>query len=286
VVTVAAAGDICNLTSAGRTRCAQVGDLIVALDPDAVLPLGDLAYESGTAAEFGSTGGYRDAWGIDNASSFYAITYPAVGNHEYNDPANGAGAEGYRAEFASRGLFGDGNLYYSFDLGSWHLVALDTDDPNGATSGGNTAEDQPGIESGSAQATWFSNDLAVDGHTCDLVYGHHPRYSSSNGGGSVPHMDPVWGIAAASGVDIWLAGHDHGYERFAQISGMRLFVVGTGGTGLNGFNTPVAGSQVRLGSGSDAWGVLLLTLAEDSYSWAFIDRNGAVRDQGGPVACH
>jgi hypothetical protein len=99
-------------------------------------------------------------------------------------------------------------------------------------------------------------------------------------------MDPVWDIAAAAGVDIWLAGHDHGYERFSQIEGMRLFVVGTGGTGLNGFNTPLASSQVRLGSGNDAWGVLLLTLADDSYSWEFIDRSGAVRDQGGPIACH
>ena len=177
-------------------------------------------------------------------------------------------------------------MYYSFGLGDWHLVALDTDDPNGAASGGNTAEDQPGIELGSEQTTWFSNDLAADTHTCDLVYGHHPRYSSSSGGGSVSRMDPVWGIAAAAGVDIWLSGHDHGYERFAQIGGMRLFIVGTGGTGLNGFNTPVASSQVRLGSGDDAWGVLLLTLDVDSYSWAFIDRSGAVRDQGGPIPCH
>jgi hypothetical protein len=275
---IAAAGDIaCDPESsafnggAGTvTECHQLGvsDAILAGGYDAVLPLGDVQYDSGTASEF--TGSYVPSWG-----RLKAITHPAVGNHEYGSP----GAAPYFQYFgAAAGEPGKG--YYSYDLGSWHLIAINS---NCAQIGGCAV--------GSPQELWLKADLAAHPVGCTLAYWHHPLFSSGQNG-DAESMSPIWGDLYAAGADVVLNGHDHDYERFGPqdhngkadaARGIREFVVGTGGRGLRPFTRPLPNSEVR---SADAFGVLKLTLLEGSYEWEFVPEAGKTFRDSGVGVCH
>jgi hypothetical protein len=285
---VVVAGDICQNSSSSLTKCTQTGDRVTAEDPDWVLVAGDIAYPAGTANDFATR--YHTRWGGGNDPSFLSITRPVPGNHEYDDPANGNGAEGYRAYFPDDVAPASGPLYYSWSEQGWHFVALDTD----ACS---ASEGCPGIGAGSTQLAFLQADLANDTNTCEIAYGHHPRWSSPSGTGatnrhgSQAHMQAAWQILVDQGVDLYLAGHDHDYERFARLDasgvaaagGTRQFVVGTGGAGLYPFAaTILPTSEAHILD----HGILILTLEPTSYSWRFTDEFGTVLDSGGPVLCH
>ena len=151
-------------------------------------------------------------------------------------------------------------------MGSWHLIALNS---NCSPAGG------CGV--GSPQEKWLKADLAEHRNACTIAYWHHPRYSSG-GHGNQTQIQPLWQALSAAHADIVLAGHDHHYERFAPIDGIRSCVVGTGGRNLTGFNkTPQPGSQMRLMN----FGVLDLELRDGSYTWRFLAAPGrAVLDTG------
>jgi hypothetical protein len=89
-------------------------------------------------------------------------------------------------------------------------------------------------------------------------------------------MQPFIDALQAAGADVVLNGHEHNYERFAPKSGIREFVVGTGGAGLYDFGTPEAGSEVRI----KKWGVILMDLSSDGYTWKFYDTADNVLDSG------
>jgi hypothetical protein len=257
---VVAAGDIAE--AGGHHR--QTANRVRRLRPTAVLPLGDNQYRSGTLAEYRRL--YRPTWG-----RFKARTRPVPGNHEYRTP----GAAGYFAYFGRRAR-PKGRSWYSFDLGGWHLIALNSSVDHGPRS---------------AQARWLRADLVATDRRCILAYWHHPRFSSGAHQGNHPSMAPFWNDLYHAHADVVLSGHEHSYERFARQTpwaradsrGLRQFVVGTGGAGLLGFGPRKPNSQVRIG---DAHGVLKLVLHPASYEWRFVSEDGKVLDKGGPVACH
>jgi hypothetical protein len=274
-VTIAAAGDIaCDPSSgdfrggAGSSRnCRQkaTSDLALALDPTVVLPLGDLQYESGTAAAFRAS--YQPSWG-----RLRAISRPAVGNHEYN---SGAGA--YWDYFGSAaGPAGKG--WYSYDLGAWHLVAL------------NSNCGKVGCGAGSEQVRWLRADLAAHRSACTLAYWHHPRWSDGEHGDD-GEVAPFVQALYEAGADVVLNGHDHDYERFVpraasgavdRARGIREFVVGTGGK--NHYQThanPLAESM-----DDSTYGVLSMTLRPGGYSWRFVPEQGRTFTDAGSAACH
>ena len=200
---VAAAGDLCSTAS----DCAPSAAVVDAIDPARVLVLGDNAYPNGSPSDYASF--YQPNWG-----RFKAKTRPVPGNHEYQT----AGAAGYF------GYFTGVQPYYSFDVGAWHLIALNSELP---------------VSVGSAQETWLKADLAANAGKCILAYWHQPRWSSGqHGSNSTYHQ--LWVDLYAAGADIVLNGHDHNYERFAKqnasgvakADGVREFVVGTGGRAL------------------------------------------------------
>jgi hypothetical protein len=126
---------------------------------------------------------------------------------------------------------------------------------------------------------------------CELAYWHHPRWSSGTNHGSDEDMAALWQVLYGQGVDVVLNGHEHNYERFAPLSpsgdreprtGIREFVVGTGGAGSYPFGDPIPGSQRRI---TDVFGVLRITLQDDGYTWAFVRANGGVSDNG-HHGCH
>ncbi len=227
-----------------------------------VFTLGDNAYSQGTRENFRAC--YDPTWGRHKGR-----TRPTPGNHEYESP----GAFPYFEYFgANAGPAGLG--HYSFDLGSWHAIALNSNIP---------------VNSASSQAAWLRTDLASHRPSrCTIAYWHHPLFSSGPNGPSV-NMRDFWRILYEAGVDIVMNGHDHLYERFAPQDpdgrpdpgrGIRQFTVGTGGAALYQFAAPGPNSEVRI----SAFGVLKLTLVSDGYDWEFVGVSGPL--DSGAGTCH
>jgi calcineurin-like phosphoesterase family protein len=264
------AGDI---ASCKNPEGAQATAKLIEKIPGTVFAAGDLAYEKGRLQEFKNC--YGPAWG-----RFKDRTRPALGNHEYVEPA----ASGYFQYWgAQAGPVGKG--YYSYDLGVWHIVVLNTNC---------TARGLGGCSAGSPQETWLKADLAQHPNACILAYGHHALFSSGvfKRHAVHPELKQLWEDLYAAHADLVLAGHEHSYERFAPQDpdgksdpehGIREIVVGTGGRShdLLGFATP--NSEVREW---DTYGVLKMTLAPRKYTWEFIPVEGkSFRDSGSGV-CH
>ena len=133
---VAAAGDIaCDPTSShflgglgSRGSCRQkwTSDILVSSGLSAVLPLGDLQYECGAADAFSQS--YDPSWG-----RVRRITHPALGNHEYGRGCNSNDATGYFKYFGATAGSPAGG-WYSYDIGSWHLIALNSECNYGSRS--------------------------------------------------------------------------------------------------------------------------------------------------------
>jgi calcineurin-like phosphoesterase family protein len=255
---IAGAGDI---AGEGGSQGATA-DQLLNLRPSGVLTLGDNAYPDGTLSQFESF--YAPTWG-----RLKGITHPAPGNHEY-----ASGADGYFDYFgAAAGPRGKG--FYSYDLGEWHLISLNS----------NIERD-----GGSEQEQWLRADLASHPTRCTLAYWHHPRFSSGNHGGD-RSVQAFWDALDAAGADVVLAGHDHSYERFApqtaagnrDSSGVREFVVGTGGKSLRSFPNVQPNSELR---NADTFGVLKLTLHPRGYEWQFVPAAAGSFNDSGSDACH
>jgi hypothetical protein len=213
-----------------------------------------------------------------------SITHPVPGNHEYRtsggtdcDASGQAG--GYFGYFgAAAGAAGTG--YYSFDVGSWHMIALNS---NCSAIGGCGA--------GSPEERWLVADLASHRSRCTLAYWHHPRFSSGSAGDDA-EVASFWQDLIAGGADVVLNGHAHGYERFAPQSadqasdptgGLREFVVGTGGEDFQPFTTSKQLTEAR---NNRTFGVLFLTLHPRGYDWRFAPVAGSSFTDSGSASCH
>ncbi|HYR08543.1 MAG TPA: metallophosphoesterase [Longimicrobium sp.] len=253
---VLAAGDIADCRTPGDEQTAAMLDTI----PGLILALGDNAYVDGTEREYRDC--YAPTWGRHRDR-----TWAAPGNHDYNT----AGAAPYYAYFGERGG-ASGRGYYSFGVGDWHIVMLNSN---------------LDVTAGSEQERWLRQDLAANPTRCAVAVIHHPRFSSS-WHGSNPSVTPLWQALYESGVDLVLSGHDHVYERFLRMApdgredaerGIRSFVVGTGGARHYPFVRAAPGSAFRV---DRAWGVLRLTLRNDRYEWEFLNAgDGRSMDHGG-----
>jgi len=233
---------------------------------DAVLALGDIQYENGERAGFDAS--YGPTWGrLDD------IVHPVVGNRDY-----GLGnADGYFDYFGSRAGGAPGG-YYSFDLGGWHLIALNSNCTFVACG------------AGSAQEAWLRADLAAhSGTKCQLAYWHHPLFAS--GGALATPMRQIWQDLDDAHVDVVLNGHIHVYERFGQQNasggadpdGPREFIVGTGGRSHGGAQSAVAAnSEAR---NNDTFGVLRMTLRATGYDWRFVPEAGRSFTDSGSGDC-
>jgi hypothetical protein len=252
------AGDIASCLYDTDEATAKLLDNI----PGTVFTLGDNAYRYGTPADFKHC--YAPTWGRHKSR-----TRPAPGNHDYNT----AGAAGYFDYFGAAA--GDRSMgYYSYDLGTWHLIAL------------NSEIDQ---SAGSAQEQWLRADLAAHPNFCTLAYWHKPHFSSGDHGYN-PDSQALWQALYEAGADVILNGHDHDYERFAPQNpngqadpqGIREFVVGTGGNSLEPLTKIQPNSEVRNDS---TYGVLKLTLHATSYDWQFVPIAGQTFTDAGTADC-
>ena len=257
------AGDIASCSSQGDEATAALLDRRFG----SVLTLGDNAYPEGSLAEFQRC--YAPSWGRHKAR-----TRPALGNHEYRTD----GAGGHFAYFgAAAGEPGQG--WYSFDLGSWHVVVLNSN-----------CREAGGCKRSSPQGLWLAADLAAHPRACTLAAWHHPRFSSGSKHGSIAALRDLYDIFHEHGGDVVLSGHDHNYERFAPQDAFgradpgapRQFVVGTGGASQRKMGRSAAHSVASAGG---LYGVLALTLREGSYAFEFVPAAGHAFRDAGNAAC-
>lgn len=261
-----AAGDIAGCTWNSDEATARILD---ANPQGTVAVLGDAVYPDATEAQFEQC--YGPTWG-----RHLARTRPAVGNHEYyTDDANP-----YWDYFgAAAGERGKG--WYSYDLGAWHIVALNS-----------LCWEVGGCQAGSAQEQWLRADLAASTAPCTLAYWHTPLFTSVPNNRD-PSLAPLWQALYDAGAEVVLNGHAHAYERFAPQTpdgaadadrGIREFTVGTGGSPyLYGFGTPAANSEVRENT---THGVLKLILGQRGYTWEFLPVEGKTFTDSGSGTCH
>jgi hypothetical protein len=255
--TFVGAGDIVGCTT--RFHDEETADLLDGIE-GTIFALGDNVQGSGTLEEFANC--YEPTWGRHKAR-----TRPAVGNHEYNVP----GAEPhYQYWGAQAGPAGKG--YYSYDLGEWHIVVLNS----------NILFEE--------QNDWLAQDLRASSDRCTLAYWHNPWFTSSSYRGPV-QLQRFVEILYHAGADVVLTGHAHGYERFAPQNargeadaerGMRHFVVGTGGAPFHPFKRVQPNSEIR----QHAYGVLKLDLFADRYTWEFVPIAGEAFTDQGEGQCH
>src|SRR5256885_17032772 len=237
-------------------------------NPGTVFAAGDNQSPSRAASDYSK--GYNPTWGRHKTA-----TRPTPGEIEYKT----GGASGYFSYFgAAAGTTGQG--YYSYDLGDWHVVVLN--------SGISTA-------AGSAQEQWLRADLSASSRRCTLAYWHHPRFFSGLSASGNSAVQTLWDDLYAAGADVVLNAHYENYERFGPQApdgtpdasfGIREFVVGTGGAGHNSFGSPAANSEVR---NSSTYGVLKLTLSTDgsnAYTWEFVPIAGSSFTDTGSGGCH
>jgi hypothetical protein len=288
-VRIAAVGDMVCKNPPARNphvcRYDRVSDVVAAGSYQGFLPLGDNQYEAGSYADY--VANYDPYFG-----RFLPITYPVPGNHEYGT----TDAAGYFQYFGDSAHGPDG--WYSYNLGGWHMIAINSaicSPSTGAPCGPGTPE-----------YDWLKADLAAHPngqYPCTLAYWHHPvwdweKYQNNHWVQSYDYdrAKPFWQLLYRAGAEIVLNGHNHNYQRYAPMdaagrsapaTGVREFIVGTGGRNLNNLGSVSTMPPTFATGQATSFGILALTLRPDSYNWSFRTADGspAFTDTG-TASCH
>jgi hypothetical protein len=281
---IMAAGDISCPSSylKDSVDCHQTETSALLAGATSILTLGDNQYENNQLPSYLTT--FNLSWG-----KYKSKIHPGIGNHEYQDPAGAA--QGYFDYFNGQGVAtgpagARGKGYYSFNVGTWHMIEL-----NANCAIPNTVGDigTAGCAKGSPQEKWLVADLAANTAKCTLAFWHEPRFSSG-GHGNFATVAPFWDDLYAAHADVVLGGHDHNYERFApqtpagvaSPTGISEFIVGTGGRDFDTLGTRRANSQAFQ---ANVFGVLKMTLHPTGYDWQFLPEAGGSFTDSGSASC-
>ena len=269
------------------SQCRQKFTAQLLAGADHVLAIGDAQYNCGGLSAFNTS--YDPTWGV-----YKGITSPILSDEDYDTSGTGcgaAGADGYFSYFNSRLVAQPGNTaedpakgYYSFDIGAWHVVALNSECtriPGGCGENG-------------AQNNWLEADLAASSAQCEIALLHAPLFTSKQPSGSVDNsVKPLVDDLYAGGVEMVLSGDKHFYERFRpqtpsglrdDANGIVQWIVGVGGksrSGLSTFRRPNSATATAA-----TFGVLELTLNSGSYAWDFIVEGNNGYSDTGTASCH
>jgi len=269
---------------------------------DAFLPLGDLQYSYGGYWRYVK---YWDRYYGDVTN----ITKPVAGNHEgYAD------FTGYAKYFgpdrshmpAKVGQVHIGENpgkitgYYSYELGDWHMIALNSQLCMNKMWNLRTYWTNPipggGCAPSDPQMRWLRKDLAAHPDGCSLAYFHHPRFALLNEEGNGQEKQaPLVDALAAGGVDVVLNGHEHNYQRWGPIDasgeldpqGFVEFVVGTGGNSYRPLPEESAWPEAVQAAHTGTYGVLEMQLNPDGYTFSFVPAAGEEPfEDAGSGTCH
>lgn len=272
---IVAVGDInCPDLAVTPFQCQQeaTAKLAGSLNPDLVFLLGDIQYGGGSLEDYQNF--YDKSWGALKAN-----TRPTVGNHEYEEASAAGYFDYFNGEKDLLDVAGTRDKgYYSFEKNGWQFIALNSN----CWAVGGCSVDSP-------QGKWLQEQLVSSAESCQIVYFHHPLFSSGLHG-AFPPVKPLLEIMDDNQVEVVLNGHDHLYERFAlqdangnpKPDGIRQFVVGTGGRNLYQIKDLMPNSEIRI---DDKFGVLEMELKPQEYTWKFLDTNNQVLDSGS-ASCH
>ncbi|HMQ68515.1 MAG TPA: metallophosphoesterase [Ignavibacteria bacterium] len=236
----------------------NVSNLVKSWNPEYVITLGDNNYESGQAATIDLNIGqyyhefiypYTGSYGAgDSVNRFF----PSLGNHDWVT----TNAQPYLDYFTLPG----NERYYDFIKGNIHFFCIDSD-----------SHEPDGRDSNSVQAQWLKAALAASASRYNIVYFHHPPYSSSSVHGSEVIMQ--WPFKDW-GANLVMAGHDHTYERLVK-DGLIYLVNGLGGKSIYAFGTPIPESVLRY---NNNYGAMQVRSYHDSLVIKFITVTPSVRD--------
>ncbi|HCS61995.1 MAG TPA: alkaline phosphatase [Microbacterium sp.] len=248
----------------------ETADRAQEIDPAFYITFGDMQYDDGHLSDFTSV--YDKSWG-----KFKDNTWPVPGNHEaydtdWDDERELGDEAAYREYFGDRAT-PEGKMWYSYDYGNWHFIALNS----------NRLDEQE-------QVDWLDNDLAANDKQCTMAYYHHPVVSSGEHG-SVPYMKPIWKKLADADVEIVLNGHDHHYERFAPMdgdlqpssTGTVEIISGLGGHEMRDIPNVRPNSVKRINT---AYGVSQLDFTDTTVVQKFVAIDGTVLDATSTITCH
>ncbi len=259
----------------GDRNEAAVANLVASWEPAYVIAAGDDYYRpaggTGTAKYDNSTGAYYCRWLADVTTSGSQCPsgrartnafFPALGNHDYSDatPAPATYLTYFRLPGAGFASTSGNERYYDFVQGDIHFFVLNSN-----------SEEPDGISSGSAQAAWLKTQLAASTSAWNIVYDHHPPYSSDSTHGSNTALR--WPFARW-GADVVISGHSHTYERIMR-DGIVYFVNGLGGAPRYSFNAELTGSASRYAAD---WGAQRVTVTAASLRFDFINVAGKLID--------
>jgi 3',5'-cyclic AMP phosphodiesterase CpdA len=266
-------------------RYDDVAATIAAGDYGALLVLGDVQYEHGRFRDF-----------IENYDVYFhdllPITYPVPGNHDYGV----TDAAGYFRYFGDVARSDTG--YYSFDLGGWHIVGLNSQLCPAPYK--NTDAEVCGP--GDPQYEWLAADLAASDAECTIAFFHHPRVSwiryinADWNDEAEARIDPLWDLLYRRGADVVLAGHEHFYQRFHPLNGntkidrsrgIVQFIAGGGGESLGNQGSWNHRPKALAASFDRGYGFLEMTLRPGAYDWRYVPAQGQpVFIDEGSRACH
>lgn len=283
-VTVVAVGDIHGEGSDADSIA--TANAVDAINPAAILGLGDYQYTTGTCANFMTAGRYNSDWGRET----YRM-YDTLGpTHDYDaSTANAAGyfsgqCSGQSTKSAGALLLGGTQVWnqpYSFNVGNWHIIQLPS-----------LCYRFSGCDA-TAISTWLNNDLTADTHTCQLAYWHEPYWTSPSSEHTRDTSMKAWTqILFNHGADLILNGHQHFYERFFpqnmsdvrdDAHGIAEIIAGTGGIGFYS-KLSTAANEAAYQSGT--FGVLKLTLSSTSYTTQFVPVEGGTYNDSSSGTCH
>ena len=270
------AGDVAACDRAVFERARKTANVIRNYPDAIVFTAGDNVYRPiprlGSARSEDFENCYGRTWG-----QFRERTLPAPGNHDYGSGPVTHSLDAYFRYFGrnTSNLTTMGKAYYSAELGTWHLISLDSD----------IVDRHPEHADVKAQILWLQADLAQAsqrGAKCVVAIWHHSRFARRGPHKDNEKMQPFWDLLVAAKADIAITGHSHHYEAHepknnrgqSDPNGLRQFVVGTGGIG----------DELAPNKLDDPFGVLKLTLEPDRYSWQFIHTDGPEVDaKDGPV---
>ncbi|MEV5857603.1 discoidin domain-containing protein [Streptomyces anulatus] len=266
--TVVGAGDIADQCNESDPGCQhfKTAARAMAIDPAFYITMGDNQYDDAHIEDFRNY--YDKSWG-----RFKDKTHPVPGNHEAYDDWDNQDEVAYRQYFGDRAT-PQGKMWYSYDYGNWHFVALNS----------NRFDERE-------QLDWLKADLAKNSKKCVAAYFHHPLFSSGSHGND-PVSKPIWSMLQAAGTELVLSGHDHHYERFAPQSpdgradpnGIVEILGGMGGKDLYGQGDTVQkNSQKRIW---DKFGVMQLDFTDTTFTSKFVGTDGTVLDTGPTYSCH
>jgi hypothetical protein len=292
--------DVCSGDSTRNAAQTATANQIEQMQPNLVAILGDEQYQAGRLEDF--MGSYDKTYG-----AFKFLQRPSPGNHEIytSHGETGDNGDGYFDYFNGNQLNADGSPvtdtfttatgstftqpkprplgqagpvgatgdgWYSYDLGSWHIVSLNVEcatQPGGCSTTGSWF---------ARETKWLAQDLAANHAQCTLAYWHQPTFNASEGVTSSAEgqaADAWWQLLYQHGADVVLNGHDHVYARFSPMNpagkvdprrGIREFIVGTGGESLD---TVIPTTPNLITWADQYYGVMKLTLSQDSYSWDY-----------------